>query len=103
MPGPEFESLMFPSLFDEKGAGCCLAKASIAPLLNKNIWILRLIGDEAQPNACDRNGEPLLHRADEAIPTGVVRRSVKNVGREPSWCWLNSEYHKALAPFFIPS
>ncbi len=25
------------------------------------------------------------------------------VGREPSWCRLNSEYHKALAPFFIPS
>ncbi len=31
----------------------------------------------------------------------VVHRGMKTVGREPSWCWLNSEYHKALAPLFI--
>ncbi len=33
----------------------------------------------------------------------VVHRGIKTVGREPSWCRLNSEYQKALAPFFIPS
>ncbi len=33
----------------------------------------------------------------------VVHRGIKIVGREPSWGRLNSEYHKALALFFIPS
>ncbi len=28
---------------------------------------------------------------------------IKAVGREPSWCRPNLEYHKALAPFCIPS
>ncbi len=32
----------------------------------------------------------------------VVHRGIKTVGREPSWCRLNSEYHNALAPFLIP-
>ncbi len=26
----------------------------------------------------------------------AVHRGIKNVGREPSWCRLNSEYHKVL-------
>ncbi len=33
----------------------------------------------------------------------VIHRGIKTVDREPSWCRLNSDYHKALAPFFIPS
>ncbi len=33
----------------------------------------------------------------------VVHRGIKTVGRESSWCRLNSEYHKAFALFFIPS
>ncbi len=32
----------------------------------------------------------------------IVHRGIKTVGREPSWCRVNSEYHKALAPFIIP-
>ncbi len=32
----------------------------------------------------------------------VVYRCIKTVGREPSWCRLNSEYHKTIATFFFP-
>ncbi len=33
----------------------------------------------------------------------AVHRGIKTVGREPSWCRLNSECHKAFAPSYIPS
>ncbi len=33
----------------------------------------------------------------------VECKGVKTVGREPSWCRLNSEYRKALALLFIPN
>ncbi len=29
----------------------------------------------------------------------VIHRGIKTVGRRPSWCRLNTEFHKALAPF----
>ncbi len=32
----------------------------------------------------------------------AVHRGIMTVGREPNWGRLNSEYHKALDPFFIP-
>ncbi len=38
----------------------------------------------------------------DGIPKGQ-NNTIKIAGRDPSWCRLNSEYHKALAPFFIPS
>ncbi len=33
----------------------------------------------------------------------VVHLGIKTVGREPRWWRLNSEHHKVLAPFFLPS
>ncbi len=33
----------------------------------------------------------------------VCIKGIKTVGREPSWCRLNSEYHEALASFVIPN
>ncbi len=42
---------------------------------------------------------PVQYRMREC----VVHRGIKTVGRELSWCRLNSEYHKALASFFNPS
>ncbi len=32
----------------------------------------------------------------------AAHQDIKTVGREQSWCNLNSEYLKALALFFIP-
>ncbi len=37
----------------------------------------------------------------DGIPKGQ-NNTIKIVGRD-RWCRLNSEYHKALAPCFIPS
>ncbi len=42
------------------------------------------------------------HTLDIECKGVFVHRGIKTVGREPSWCRLNSEYHKALASFFIP-
>ncbi len=33
----------------------------------------------------------------------LVHRGIKTVGREPSWCRLNSEHRKALAPPLFPA
>ncbi len=67
---------------------------SLLLLLKFTIIGVRLCGSEL-PAAW--NGNPrLFSRTAIAAPRGI-----KNVGREPSWCRLNLEYHKALAPFFI--
>ncbi len=42
------------------------------------------------------------HTLDIECKGVFVHRGIKTVGRESSWCRPNSEYHKALAPFFIP-
>ncbi len=42
------------------------------------------------------------HTLDIECKGVFVHRGIKTVGQEPSWCRPNSEYHKALAPFFIP-
>ncbi len=51
----------------------------------------------------DSNSSPHgWHALDIECKCVFVHRGIKIVGREPSWCRPNSEYHKALAPFFIP-
>ncbi len=50
-----------------------------------------------------KNGSVGEQRLTTGLQGCVVHRGIKTVGREPSWCMLNSEYHKALAPFFLPS
>ncbi len=42
------------------------------------------------------------HTLDIECKGVFVHRGIKTVGREPSWCRPNSEYHKALAPFLFP-
>ncbi len=37
------------------------------------------------------------HTLDVECKGVFVQRGIKTVGREPSWCRPNSEYHKALA------
>ncbi len=46
---------------------------------------------------------PIVGHTSYRMQECAIHRGIKTVGLEPSWCRLNSEYHKSLAPFFIPS
>ncbi len=58
------------------------------------VHLLRLVTKNAAPRAAHT-----WYR----IQGCVIHRGIKAVGREPSWCRVTSEYHKALDPFFIPN
>ncbi len=61
----------------------------------------RRLFKSASPRVDERGCAPTKYRHNGGIAL-EQQRGIKTVGREPSWCRPNSEYHKALAPFFIP-
>ncbi len=61
------------------------------------VWLL--LPKRVQPQAVAPRAAHTWYRMQGCI----ARRGIEIVRRGPSWFRLNMEYHKALAPFFIPS